>query len=175
MSAVSSNPANPLTPGQIAFRHAMAHLPAAVNIVTTRGEAGECGMTASAVCSVTDTPPTLLVCIHRSSSTHAVFQKNGRLCVNVLSAEQEELARHFAGMTKIPMEERFKWDIWENATPQSQPVLKDALASLSGRITELKDVGTHSVMFVELDEMRVKEDKDSLVYFKRLFHPVRHA
>ncbi len=45
------------------FRDAMAHVGAAVNIITTDGPAGRAGFTASAVCSVTDTPPTLLVCL----------------------------------------------------------------------------------------------------------------
>lgn len=40
------------------FRDAMAHVGAAVNIITTDGPAGRAGFTASAVCSVTDTPPT---------------------------------------------------------------------------------------------------------------------
>ena len=47
------------------YRDAMACLGAAVNIVTTDGRAGRAGFTASAVCSVTDDPPTLLVCMSR--------------------------------------------------------------------------------------------------------------
>jgi flavin reductase (DIM6/NTAB) family NADH-FMN oxidoreductase RutF len=39
------------------FRDAMAQVGAAVNIITTDGPAGRAGFTASAVCSVTDTPP----------------------------------------------------------------------------------------------------------------------
>ncbi|STR46597.1 flavin reductase RutF in pyrimidine catabolism pathway [Klebsiella oxytoca] len=39
------------------FRDAMAHVGAAVNIITTDGPAGRAGFTASAVCSVTDAPP----------------------------------------------------------------------------------------------------------------------
>lgn len=50
------------------FRDAMAHVGAAVNIITTDGPAGRAGFTASAVCSVTDAPPTLLVCLNRSAS-----------------------------------------------------------------------------------------------------------
>ena len=79
---------SPLDPKQLAFRNAMAHMSAAVNIITTDGEAGRCGITATAVCSVTDTPPTLMVCVNRNSAMNAVFKANGRLCVNVLSGEQ---------------------------------------------------------------------------------------
>ncbi len=45
---------------QQTFRDAMSCMGAAVNIITTDGPAGRAGFTASAVCSVTDTPPTLL-------------------------------------------------------------------------------------------------------------------
>ena len=41
------------------FKNAMSFLSSAVNVVTTMGDAGRHGFTASAVCSVTDTPPTL--------------------------------------------------------------------------------------------------------------------
>ncbi|MBM7062805.1 4-hydroxyphenylacetate 3-monooxygenase, reductase component [Pseudomonas sp. UL073] len=159
---------------QIDFRNAMAQLPAAVNIITTNGPAGRCGITASAVCSVTDSPPTVLVCINRNSAMHDVFRGNGQLCVNVLCSEQEELAKHFAGMTKVPMEERFGWDVWSSAEHEL-PVLGSALVSLEGRITECKEVGSHSVMFVELDRVATREQGDSLVYFNRLFHRVERA
>ncbi len=160
-----------LSQEQLAFRNAMAHLPAAVSIITTNGSAGRCGITASAVCSVTDSPPTILVCINRGSAMHDLFRKNGRLCVNVLSDEQEQLALHFSGATKVAMEERFAWDLWEPDQPQ--PMLRDALVKLQGRIKEFKEVGSHSVMFVELDDIRVSEEKDSLIYFNRLFHKVK--
>ena len=42
---------------QQTFRDAMSCMGAAVNIITTDGPAGRAGFTASAVCSVTDTPP----------------------------------------------------------------------------------------------------------------------
>ncbi len=64
------------------FRDAMAHVGAAVNIITTDGPAGRAGFTASAVCSVTDTPPTLLVCLNRSASVWPVFSEHHTLCVN---------------------------------------------------------------------------------------------
>lgn len=91
---------------RLRFRDAMASLSAAVNIITTEGDTGQCGITATAVCSVTDTPPSLMVCINANSAMNPVFQGNGKLCVNVLNHEQELMARHFAGMTGMAMEER---------------------------------------------------------------------
>src|SRR5690606_34296833 len=79
-----------------AYRDAMAGLAAAVNIITSDGEAGLAGCTVSAVCSVTDEPPTLIVCINRTSANNEIIRKNGNLCVNVLSGEQKAVATAFA-------------------------------------------------------------------------------
>lgn len=168
----TAKPAEPLSPQQLAFRHAMAHLPAAVCIITTDGAAGRCGITASAVCSVTDSPPTVLVCLNQRSAMHDVFKENGHLCVNVLSGEHEQLAMHFSGATKLPMAERFGLDDWRPGV-SSQPVLAGALVKLQGRIKDSKAVGSHSVLFVELDKIDVGEERDSLIYFNRLFHTVQ--
>jgi flavin reductase len=90
------------------YRDAMACLGAAVTIVTTDGPAGRAGFTASAVCSVTDNSPILLVCLNRGSSAYASVKGNGVVCVNVLSARHEPLSRQFGG--GIPVDERFSVD-----------------------------------------------------------------
>ena len=76
---------------QALFREAMSHVGAAVSIITTDGEAGSAGMTVSAVCSVTVTPPTLLVCINRNSRLHQTFVQHGVICVNVFNTTNQEL------------------------------------------------------------------------------------
>ena len=43
------------------------------------------------------------------------------------------MARHFAGMTGMAMEERFSLSCWQKG-PLAQPVLKGSLASLEGEI-----------------------------------------
>lgn len=155
------------------FRNALAMLPAGVSIITTNGPAGRSGLTASAVCSVTDTPPTVLGCVNRSSRSHPILTDNGYLCINVLHADQQELAEHFAGITKIPMEERFSHGVWREGL-HGLPVLEDALVHLQGRVTDVKDVGTHSVFFVTITSVGSREG-DSLVYFSRAFHRLRQA
>ncbi|NIE63584.1 4-hydroxyphenylacetate 3-monooxygenase, reductase component [Burkholderia sp. Ax-1719] len=171
MSHTANHAPTPADDARANFRQAMAHLPAAVNVITTDGPSGRCGITASAVCSVTDTPPTVLVCLNRSSAMHSVFEGNRRVCINVLPGEHEDLAKHFAGMTKLPMEERFALPGWLDGDADV-PVLRDALASIEGNIVEMKEVGSHSVMFVEATRIRVRHDGDGLVYFSRNFHRI---
>jgi flavin reductase (NADH) len=153
------------------FRNAMANLPAAVNIVTTAGPAGRCGITATAVCSVSDTPPTLLFCINRNSTTVKTFEENRNICINVLPAECDELAKHFAGMSGLCMEDRFKeadWIIDGAAVPR----LASALVSLGGHIVDVAQVGTHAVLFARIDDIAIRGDADALVYFDRSFRRV---
>ena len=151
------------------FRDAMACLPAPVNVITTDGPSGRCGLTASAVCSVTDSPPTMLVCINQTSYVHDVLNANRSVCINVLAGEYQELARDFAGMTSCSMDERFARHVW-TAGRSRVPVLSHAIANLEGSIVELKTVGSHSVMFVRIDDISVRSDGDGLIYFARQFH-----
>ena len=58
-----------------AFREAMSRLGAAVHIVTTAGPAGKTGFTATAVCSVSDKPAMLLVCLNRRSNRRRCWRK----------------------------------------------------------------------------------------------------
>src|SRR5262252_6977918 len=83
-------------PGVAEFRTGLSLLPGGVTVITTDGPAGIAGFTASAVCSVTDSPPTVLVCMNRSSYAHQFFASNGVLCVSVLSAGQQPLSAMFA-------------------------------------------------------------------------------
>lgn len=125
------------------------------------------------MCSVTDTPPTLLVCINRNSAMNPVFQENRRLCVNVLNHEQELMARHFAGMTGVSMEDRFRLEEWQLGA-LGQPVLRNTLASLEGEIEQIQSIGTHQMYLVQIKQIALSEAGNGLIYFKRNFHSVIH-
>lgn len=155
---------------QTLYRDGMARLGAAVNIITTTSEDGHHGLTASAVCSVTDTPPTLLVCINRSSRSHDHFVIGGSLCVNVLTPEHKAISSVFAGRDE--MEVKFSSGEWETLTTGA-PVLRGATASFDCRITQSMQIGTHSVLFCEVQTVTLGEVKGGLIYFDRAYHEVR--
>jgi flavin reductase len=158
------------------FRDGMARLGAAVNVVTTAGAGGRYGLTASAVCSVTDDPPTLLVCLNRTSQMNALVKANGVLCVNVLGAEQQELSRIFAGLTGITEgSERFAAAGAWSALVTGAPVLAQSVVTFDCRVAEVVEKGTHSVVFCEVAAMRLGEPAKALIWYGRGFHPVGHA
>lgn len=157
------------------FRSAMAQLGAAVNIITTDGPAGRYGITASAVCSVTDEPASLLVCINRNSPMNRAITENGVLCVNVLGGEHEGLSGTFA-KRGLESEQRFaqgEWRTMANGTPG----LVGSLVNFACRIDAVQDVGTHGVFICRVEELDMRGEGEGLVYFGRAFHrlPLRAA
>ena len=148
------------------FRQGMAQLAAAVNVITTDGDAGKAGFTASAVCSVTDTPPTLLVCLNRSASVYETFKTNQVLCVNTLHANQQQLSNVFGG--KTPMAERFSQGQWQTLITQS-PVLEDALVSFDCEVVQSVAMGSHDVFFCQVKAIRQHNEQQALVYFNRCY------
>ena len=151
------------------FRNAMSLLPTAVNVVTTEGLSGAHGFTASAVCSVTDTPPMLLVCMNTTSRSHGHFMENKILSVNVLGAQHEHISNTFA--SKLCSEQRFQQGTWTKLVTGS-PVLKDALVSFDCEIEQVQEVGTHSVFMCRVVAIKQSEQDESLVYFNRTYHQV---
>lgn len=155
------------------FRNAMSLLTTAVSVVTTEGQSGLHGFTASAVCSVTDTPPTLLVCMNQTSRSHGHFIDNKILTVNVLGAQHEHISNAFA--SKLHSTERFKQGAWTQLATGA-PVLTDALVSFDCEIEDIQQVGTHSVFMCRVVAIKHAEQQDgadeSLVYFNRAYHQV---
>ncbi|MBV9785900.1 MAG: flavin reductase [Acidisphaera sp.] len=154
------------------YRDAMARLGAAVSVITTAGAAGQGGFTASAVCSVTDEPPTLLVCMNRGSELNAIFKANRVLCVNVLAAAQEELSPLFGGLVECDMPARFEAASW-SALVTGSPVLEECAVAFDCRIAQVTEVGTHSVFFCEIEALRVGLAHEGLIYFGRAYHRIR--
>ena len=159
------------------FRDAMSLLTTAVNVVTTEGPSGMHGFTASAVCSVTDTPHTLLVCMNQTSRSHAHFIENKILSVNVLGAQHEQISNAFA--SKLSSEERFEYGSWRQLQTGA-PVLDDALVNFDCEIEQVQEVGTHSVFICRVVAVRHGYQQsgqqdgtdESLVYFNRAYHQV---
>jgi len=151
------------------YRDAMARLGAAVSIVTTDGPAGRAGFTASAVCSVTDDSPTLLVCMNRASSAYASVTGNKIVCVNVLSAQQEPLSRLFGG--KVPATERFAAAVW-STLETGAPVLADCAVAFDCQIANITTVGSHDVLFCRVVALQTGPT-ENLIYLGRAYHSVR--
>jgi flavin reductase len=138
-----------LAPDAPLFRDAMARVASAVHVITTIGPHGRIGLTATAVASVSDSPPTVLVCIARPSRTLAVIEASGLFCINTLPGDCEDLAEIFASRRGIDGEARFASRDWSSLATGA-PVLQQAVAAFDCRLTGAHDVATHRILIGEV-------------------------
>jgi len=154
------------------FKEGMRFLTGAVNIVTTKGNAGKGGFTATAVCSVTDTPPTLLVCINNNNVLKEILLKNKILAVSILPNGNEKLANRFAGFDGVSMEERLDIGNWETLETGC-PVLQNALAAFDCEITNTAEQGTHTIIFAQIIAVKSTQEPElPLLYYDRAYRTI---
>jgi flavin reductase (DIM6/NTAB) family NADH-FMN oxidoreductase RutF len=153
------NPAKPVDAEQ--FRAGMRALAGAVNIITSTSSGHRYGMTATAVCSATADPPTVLACINKLATTHGAVAKSKAFCVNVLRAEDWELSSTFSGAQSG--ETRFKSREWTRLATGS-PVLIDALVSFDCRVVKQMVHGTHTIFLGQVEQVAFGQKGKPLLY-----------
>ena len=151
-----------------AFRAAMARFPGAVTIITARHGSERRGITATAVCSVTADPPSLLVCVNRKTGTCAAIHDSGRFAVNLLTDPAAPLALRFAGAGGTTGEDKFAEGDWQE-DGSGLPVLAGALVSISCTVAKVMETGSHTVFIGQIIEIR-QGDGAPLVYEQARFH-----
>lgn len=150
-----------------AFKTAMRQLGAGVTIVAAAygGERG--GLTATAVCSVSTAPPTLLVSINRKASAYRLLVASRAFSVNVLAAHQVDVARRFGSPAENPAA-RFECGSW-TAGQTGSPLLRDSVAALDCTIVNTVDIGTHSLFLGTPLEILINEPCAMLGYLDGAF------
>jgi len=143
------------------FRLGMRSLAHAVTIVTAAHGGHRYGMTATAVCSASAEPPTVLVCLNRNSGTHGGVARCKAFCVNVLRADDSDLSNQFSGAQSG--EGRFKSREWSKLATGS-PVLLDALVSFDCRVVKQMAHGTHTIFLGEVEQLQIGRKGKPLLY-----------
>ncbi|MEM5344397.1 flavin reductase [Paraburkholderia azotifigens] len=156
------------------FKNALSRAITPVTILATDGPGGRAGVTCSAVCSVCDTPPTVLACVNRKSFANGVIKANGILTVNWLSADQRELSDLFAGVGGLSMPERFAKSQW-GTLASGAPYCKEAMMTLDCHVVDAIEVGTHSLIFARVMATAQAEGRHPLAYYKRAYATAQPA
>lgn len=153
------------------FLAGMRKVAGAVSVITTTSNDGDHrGLTATSVCSLSAEPPSLIACVNRKTWVAQFVPDSGVFAVNVLSHEQEAIARTFAGQTALAASDRFSVGEWETKTT-GVPIAKGALASFECRLEKIIDHTTHVILIGQVIET-VLGDGHSLVYLDGGFSSV---
>ena len=123
------------------FRAVMSCIPKGVAVVTSQGRFGPCGMTVSALCSVSVNPQLVLVCCDNRSHTLKILRESGRFAINVLGFDQQHLSRTFATRQGGP--DKFLGVSFSSA--EGAPILHDAQAWMVCEVTQLQPAGDHTI------------------------------
>lgn len=150
------------------FRDAMSHQAGGVAVITVGAAPDRTGLTATAVCSVSDDPPTVLVCVNKSASAHNPIFDMGAYEVNFLAADQVAVAEAFSGQTGLKGEARYQVGRWEVGTTGA-PRLVGAAANLDCRVVDKIDGGTHTIFIARVEASIHAPGSVPLVYFRSQF------
>jgi flavin reductase len=125
------------------FREAFRRHAATVVVVTYQDREGlPNGMTATSMCSLSATPPSLLVCINREARAHTAITGRGRFGVNLLSIGQKPIADHCSRVgTRKSLREAWLAEDDSTRTPR----LRDSLAHLECDVDTSYVVYSHTV------------------------------
>lgn len=147
------------------YRALMRHQAGAVTVIAAGLPGSRAGLTATAVSSLSDNPPTLLVCVGRHTGAHEVISSVGAFSVNLLASDQQEIARRFAGESGLHGEARFEDLAWRTMTTGA-PVLGQSLASLDCELLESHGFTTHSIFIGRVVGGAFRSEADPLLYFR---------
>ena len=124
------------------LRQAFAVVPTGVSVITTAGDDGPRGMTASAVCSVSLEPLLVLVCIDNRSQTLQTILERDVFAINVLRDSQAGVSSAFAG--RATAAEKFATVSYRLVN--GSPVLDDALAWVTCDVHATAPGGDHTIV-----------------------------
>ncbi len=153
-------------------RNGMRHFAVGVTIISARHGEQRAGLTATAVCSVTADPPRLVVFVNKNVVANEVILNSGAVCVNVLAADQEEVAKAFSGMIKdVYGDVRFQYGQWGSLV-SGAPVLEQSLANFDCRVIKVYEESTHHAFLCEVLATQERQDGEALVYLNGAFRHV---
>ncbi len=150
------------------FRAAMRQLAATVNIITAGEGDRRRGLTATAVCSMSVTPPSMLVCVNRFGEAHKAITAAGSFCVNILADGQREVAMRFAGQIGEPGDNKFAPYRWTRLSTGA-PALDDAMINLDCEIASVSETESHSVFIGNVRAIRFGPETSPLLHYNRNF------
>jgi flavin reductase (DIM6/NTAB) family NADH-FMN oxidoreductase RutF len=150
------------------LRRVMGHFATGVTIITTHdGDQRHYGLTANAVCSLSLTPPRILVCVDKRAESHGVFERSRSFVVNVLTRAQESLSRRFAvsggdKFTEVPY----------RTGRTGCAILEGALAHIECRLVEVLEGGDHTIYVGEVESAHADEG-EPLLFFRGQYAQLR--
>ena len=147
------------------FRHAMRRLTGGISVITAGEGRNISGMTVTSVTSLSVDPPTLIVCVNREASSWPLVKRYGFFGVNILTADQTDIAERFSGKGGLKGADRFIGAPWTTGV-SGVPLLADALAAIDCEVEEVVERHSHAIIIGRVLDVTVSPRTAALAYWQ---------
>ena len=147
------------------FRSAMRHLAGGVSVITVGRGKDITGMTVTSVSSLSVDPPTLIVSINRGSSSWPLLTRHGFFGVNILTADQLDIAERFTGKDGLKGADRFIGGPW-TAGVSGVPLLAGALSAIECEAEDIIERHSHAIVIGRVLDIRASGRTAALAYWQ---------
>ncbi len=141
-----------------------------VAVITAQAGERRAGFTATAVCSLQDDPPSLIVSINRKTNAYPLIVESKRFAVNFLAADQEHVSARFAKHAADLDEAAMKFDAAGDwcLSAHGALLLQNATAVAECELVQSVELNTHAILIGNILDAEVSETAKPLLYgFKR--------
>jgi flavin reductase (DIM6/NTAB) family NADH-FMN oxidoreductase RutF len=146
------------------FRGAMRALAGGVSVITVGRGKEISGMTVTSVSSLSIDPPTLIVSVNRQSSSWPLLQRYGAFGVNILTADQLDIAERFSGKDGLKGAERFAGAQWTTRAT-GVPLLVGGLAAIDCDVEEVIERHSHAIVIGRVRDVLAAAPRTALTYW----------
>lgn len=146
------------------FRGAMRRLTGGVSVITAGRGRDITGMTVTSVTSLSVDPPTLIVSINRDASSFPLIRRHGGFGVNILAADQLDVAERFAGKGGLKGADRFAGAQWITSI-SGVPLLVGALSAVDCEVEEIVERHSHGIVIGRVRDIKNSGRTAALAYW----------
>ena len=146
------------------FRKTLGSFATGVTVITTRGEAQDYGMTATAFSSVSLDPPLILVCVKEGAEGAEIIPRNGVFAVNILSSKQDAISNYFASRDRPRGRDAFA-EIPHREEATGSPVIEGVTAFLDCRLVSTHSAGDHLILIGEVAALGANPEIEPLIFY----------
>jgi flavin reductase (DIM6/NTAB) family NADH-FMN oxidoreductase RutF len=159
----ANGPARQNSADAASFRDVIRHLASGVTIITSTLGGEAVGLTATAVCSVSATPPLLLISLATTSRTAQGVTETGWFAVHLLPHHGRRYAEQFASRGA-----HFEGVQYAKHSGCEIPVLSDVLGWFVCEVEQTIPAADHVIFVGHVVECELRDKKpDPLLYFDR--------
>ena len=142
------------------FRLAMRRYIYSVSIMSNKDNVDNPNaITVSSVTSISMDPPSLLICINKSSRIHDTIVLGSKFCINLLNSNQENLSNICSDEDMY--DKRFKDKNWNL---DDIPFLQNAQANIFCKVDKLTSYHTHTIVVGLVEDANYADEISTLTY-----------